>query len=132
MGMRDIKAAGGIAIVQEPRTAKYDSMPRSAIGTGSVDLVLAPKDIAKELPRICATRLAEDDARKADQTPREDDASLVRIFTLLRQQNGVDFTHYKLPTIRRRLSRRLVLHKLSSLPDYIKFLQKIPAEVAAL
>ena len=132
MGLRDIKAAGGITIAQEPHSARYDSMPRAAIGTGVIDVVLTPNDIARELPHMCERAMAVQQPKAATDSAGRDDGSLLRIFTLLRHNSGVDFTHYKLPTIQRRLGRRLVLHKLESLADYVRFLQKNPAEMQAL
>jgi two-component system CheB/CheR fusion protein len=130
VGVREIKAAGGITIVQEPSTAHADGMPRAAMATGAVDLVLAPRDIAAELVRIASHPLVR-------ETPRGEDAGGVdeqfpRIFSMLRSATGVDFTHYKQPTIKRRLQRRMVLHKLTSLDEYIRFLQQNPAEVRGL
>jgi two-component system, chemotaxis family, CheB/CheR fusion protein len=142
-GLRQIKAAGGIALAQDPRTAKYDGMPRAAIATGAVDLVLSPPDIAGQLMRLARHPLlirptADDAAAEVD--PSEDDSErngpteeqLNRIFRLLRQTCAVDFTNYKQPTIRRRLQRRMVLHRFDTADGYIKFLQGNPAEVNAL
>lgn len=140
VGLRDIKGAGGIAIAQEPRTAKYDGMPRAAIATGVVDLVLAPADIAKELVRI-GRQLAtttqplalpdpELNARVGESLLAQQ--QLARIFSMLRKACGVDFTHYKLPTVQRRLQRRMVLHKLSTLDQYVQLLEHNPNEVVSL
>ncbi|HEX4795658.1 MAG TPA: chemotaxis protein CheB [Humisphaera sp.] len=134
IGVREIKAAGGITFAQEPRTAKYDGMPRAAIATGAVDLVMAPTQIAMELERISRDPLTS--PLHAPRVPTDDSALLdehmARIFSMLRTASGVDFTHYKLPTIRRRLQRRMVLHKIESLDKYIKYLQTNPAEVQSL
>jgi two-component system CheB/CheR fusion protein len=162
-GLREIKGVGGITIAQEPSTAKYDGMPRSAIATGVVDLVLTPEQLADELVRISThpyvreaeARVAasagvaaahrgadgngEDEAAAApgaaaataNETPSADD-HLARIFTIIRNATGVDFTHYKRPTIKRRLQRRMVLHKITSPEQYIRFLQQHPAEVRSL
>ncbi|HEX4123131.1 MAG TPA: CheR family methyltransferase, partial [Tepidisphaeraceae bacterium] len=132
-GLREIKAVGGITIAQEPSTAKFDGMPRAAISTGAVDQVLAPAAIAEELARIARhpllrhvqARLPEAEAPISDEHWR-------RIFALLRTVSGVDFTHYKQPTLRRRLQRRMVLHKSTSIEHYLRFLQENPAEISAL
>ena len=132
MGLREIKAEGGIAIAQDPQTAKFDGMPRAAIATGMVDLVLAPADIAREIVRI-ATHAPEDpDASWQQQEEPSGEQNLPRVFSLLRSATGVDFTHYKLPTIRRRMQRRMVLHKIGSVSGYVKLLQQDPGEVRAL
>jgi two-component system CheB/CheR fusion protein len=152
-GLREIKGVGGITIAQEPSTARYDGMPRSAIATGVVDLVLTPEQLAEELVRIsthpyvrevevrggggsgagAGTRRGADGDGEGDAaaTPSADE-NLARIFTLVRNATGVDFTHYKRPTIRRRLQRRMVLHKITSADHYIRFLQQHPGEVRAL
>jgi two-component system CheB/CheR fusion protein len=132
-GLLDIKAVGGITLAQDPRTAKYDGMPRAAIATGAVDVVLAPGDIALDLIRITRHPFVRHlkPRRPADDLAMPDE-QLHRIFAMLRVSTGVDFTHYKQPTIRRRLQRRMVLHKVVSLEQYIKFLQQKPDEVQAL
>jgi two-component system CheB/CheR fusion protein len=131
IGVREIKGAGGITIVQDPHTAKSDGMPRAAISTGAVDLVLPPQGIADELVRIASHPLVRGEARKTTELTGMDE-QLPRIFSMLRNATGVDFTHYKQPTIKRRLQRRMVLHKLETLQDYIKFLQQNPGEVNGL
>jgi two-component system CheB/CheR fusion protein len=146
LGLREVKEAGGITIAQDPQTAKYDSMPRAAIGLGAVDLVLPLPQIAEELIRIVQdplvrrARPAAAAAAAAEQewaAPGHDaatgvDENLTRIFTMLRSASGVDFTHYKMPTIRRRMHRRMVLHKIQRLDQYVRFLQQKPGEVVSL
>ncbi|HEY1765255.1 MAG TPA: chemotaxis protein CheB [Opitutaceae bacterium] len=131
IGVREIKGAGGITIVQEPRTAKSDGMPRAAIATGAVDLVLNPRGISEELVRIVSHPLVRGEARKTEELTGLEE-QLPRIFNMLRGATGVDFTHYKLPTIKRRLQRRMVLHKVNTLEDYIRLLQQDPGEVNGL
>jgi two-component system CheB/CheR fusion protein len=145
LGLREIKAAGGITIAQDPKTAKFDGMPRAAIATNAVDLVLPPQQIATELIRIARAAPAVPEsvaAAEAEQAvaaaiarehvPATQHEQLNQIFQLLRSDSGVDFTHYKLPTIRRRLQRRLVLHKLDGLDDYLKLLRQRPDEIHSL
>jgi len=139
-GVRDIKGMGGITIAQRPETAKYDGMPRAAIGSGAVDLVLSPAEIAAELVRIAqhadADRLSAPHVERAHHIdphatlPRED--SLDRIFWLLRTATGVDFRRYKLPTIQRRIQRRMLLQKLPSVERYVAYLEEQKSEVLAL
>ncbi|MDC0722794.1 chemotaxis protein CheB [Nannocystis bainbridge] len=100
-GLREIKGVGGITIAQDPETARYDGMPRAAIATGSVDLVLTPPRIAEELQRIGRhpyVRAAY--ARRPGDELVIHQEHLLRIFTMLRNTSGVDFTHYRPPTIR--------------------------------
>jgi len=131
-GLLAIKAAGGITFAQEERTAKYPGMPASAITSGCVDFVLSPDRIARELARLAghpyiAPSLEEEEAER----PTEEKA-VEEILMLLRQRMGVDFTHYKLATLRRRIQRRMVLHKLDSLKEYIGYLRSHSAEVKEL
>lgn len=132
IGVREIKGAGGITIVQEPHTAKADGMPRAAMATGSVDLVLAPTAIAQELIRIASHPILRAEVRKTPTEIGGIDEQLPRIFAMLRTATGVDFNHYKQPTIKRRLQRRMVLHKLNTLDEYLRFLQQNPSEVNGL
>ncbi len=131
-GLKAIKAEGGITFAQDEKSAKYDGMPRSAIAAGCVDFVLPPAEIAAELGRIgqhpylgLATPL------KAEELPPGDE-DLQRIFVLLRTATGVDFTHYKYSTIRRRIARRMVLHKTDSLEKYLQRLRDDRSELEAL
>ncbi|HEV8290779.1 MAG TPA: chemotaxis protein CheB, partial [Tepidisphaeraceae bacterium] len=132
-GMKEVKAVGGITLAQEPGSAKYDGMPRAAIATGMVDKVLPPQQIANELSRISHHPLVRTITVKRPGDDLEvTDEHLGRIFLLLRNATKVDFTYYKQPTIRRRLQRRMVLHKISSIEQYLKFLGQNPEEVQAL
>lgn len=131
-GIRDIKSAGGIAIAQDPASAKYDGMPRAAIATGMVDVVLPPDRIAAELVEIARHPFLKRTAAAADDVSSTRDEQLQRVFELLRAASGVDFRHYKRPTIERRLQRRMVLHKLTRLDPYVRHLQQHPGEVQAL
>ncbi len=133
IGLREIKAVGGITMAQDPGGARCPSMPSVAIASGVVDLVLSPMRIAEELQRI----VHHPYVRQA--SPRRAGEDLVilqdqmhRIFAMLRSVSGVDFTHYKPPTIRRRLQWRMVLHKIDSVDLYIAYLRENPDEVGKL
>jgi len=133
IGLREIKAVGGITVSQQPESAKYDGMPRAAMATGIVDLVLSPQEIAAELIRISRhPYLRHAIPRRLGDTIPVVDEQLFRIFALLRDSSGVDFTQYKQPTIKRRLQRRMVLNKVSTLAQYIKLLEQSPDEVKNL
>jgi two-component system CheB/CheR fusion protein len=132
-GLRELKAVGGITFAQDPETARYDAMPRAAIATGAVDRVLPPQEIAGELVEISRHPYVR---HVVAVTPGQDipvlDDKLPRIFALLRSATGVDFTHYKMATIKRRLQRRMALHKITSVDRYLRFLQENPPEVLQL
>lgn len=130
-GLAAIKAAGGITFAQEPETAKYDGMPHAAIASGGADLILSPKGIASELARIgrhpFIARFSE-----TEPAPIAEEELLRKIFILLRNATGTDFTYYKHATIKRRIARRMVLLKMERLADYVKYLQEHPDEAQLL
>jgi two-component system CheB/CheR fusion protein len=133
IGLREIKAAGGITIAQDPKSAQYDGMPRAAITTSAVDLVLPPNDIATELIRISRHPfLRRENTLVVSEASSVSDEKLRRIFLMLRNATGVDFSNYKQPTIRRRLQRRMVLNKITGIDQYLRFLQQNPPEVRSL
>ena len=133
LGVREVKAVGGITIAQEPESARNDAMPRAAITTGAVDLILPPQQIAEELQRIGRhPYVRQPPQRRGGDELVIHPEQMHRIFTMLRSTSGVDFTHYKPPTIRRRLHRRMVLHKIDSVDLYIKYLRETPDEVGKL
>jgi two-component system CheB/CheR fusion protein len=130
LGIRDVKAAGGITIAQQPDTAKYDSMPRAALASGFIDLVLEPAAIGRELGAIAQQPYVR--RRPAHSGDQIGEAQLEEVFELLRPMSGVDFRHYKQPTIRRRLLRRMALHRSDSIESYIKLLRQDPHELRGL
>src|ERR1700690_4342311 len=132
LGMVEIQAHGGITFAQDESTAKYDGMPRSAIAAGCVDYVLPPKDIARELARIAKHPYAARHRAEDRVVVTEDSSGLGTIYQLLRQSTGHDFTHYRQTTILRRIHRRMVVHKIDKLKDYVKFVQTNPAEIKTL
>jgi len=133
LGLKAIKAQGGITFAQEEKTAKYDGMPHSAIAAGTVDFVLAPAKIAAELARIARHPyvLQEKIGKESEISPAGTD-NLNKIFHILRRHSGHDFTYYKHTTIQRRIKRRLLLHKLEKLSDYVRYLKENPSEVDEL
>jgi two-component system CheB/CheR fusion protein len=130
LGLRDVKSAGGITIAQQPESAKYDGMPRAAIATGMVDLVLTPDQMGAEIARIATHPYVRQ--RMSSEEVAVRDEQLRKIFELLRPVSGVDFRHYKVPTIRRRLLRRMALHRFTDVDQYIKLLQSNPVELRGL
>jgi two-component system CheB/CheR fusion protein len=135
IGAKAVKAAGGITFAQCEDTAQVSSMPNTAVATGHVDFILSPQAIAEELVKISHHPYVADDMVKAVEEPEEastDDKSFQTIFVLLQATTGVDFTHYKHTTLKRRILRRMVLYQIERLEEYIKFIQTHPAEVQAL
>lgn len=133
LGLKAIKAAGGIAFAQDEESAAFPDMPRNAVAAGVVDFVLPPKEIAKQLVRL--GRHLSVNARRLNGKKRSegsDEAELGLILASLRESTGVDFVHYKSTTLERRIQRRMLLHKLDTLADYRKFLEATPDEPDAL
>ncbi len=149
LGCEVVKAEGGITFAQDD-SAKYDSMPRSAIAAGCIDFVLSPEGIAKELARIAShpyvlKNLQDEpinsddleeglpDSPETDQTkPGAQEGPTNKILALLRNKTGVDFTLYKPNTINRRIARRTVLSKERNLDTYLLHLKSDPTELEAL
>src|SRR5579864_9057031 len=133
LGMAEIQAHGGVTFAQDEATAKYDGMPRSAVTAGCVDYVLPPKGIAKELSRIARhPYLARNSLSSTTEVELAPAPGLNTIFQVLRRTTGVDFTHYRQSTILRRIQRRMVVHKIDKIEDYVKYVQSNPAEIKAL
>jgi two-component system CheB/CheR fusion protein len=132
LGMAEIQAQGGVTFAQDESTAKYDGMPRSAISSGCVDYVLAPNEIALDLARIAKHPYATREKAAERPASTEDSSGLGAIFKILRQATGHDFAHYRQTTILRRIHRRMVVHQIDKLKDYVRFLQANPGEVKTL
>jgi two-component system CheB/CheR fusion protein len=130
LGLRAIKAAGGITFAQEKRTAKFDSMPGSAIAAGVVDFVLPPAGIARQLVEMAKASQVPTELGANPEQPAE--ASLNRVFRLVRIATGVDFTQYKHSTLQRCIKRRMSLHGFEDLEDYSRDLEKNREEAHAL
>src|SRR5438093_1031998 len=134
-GLRAIKAAGGLTFAQTEASAKFDAMPRSAIRSGFVDLVLPPDGIAREIRRIAEhpyMRRPLIDAEKAQKEAYRQADDLGRIFLSLKKQMGVDFSAYKESTLIRRIHRRMALHRIDTLKRYAQFLRDNQKEIEAL
>jgi two-component system CheB/CheR fusion protein len=133
LGLQAIKTEGGVTFAQDTKSAKYDGMPRSAIAAGCVDLILPPEAIARELARIGRhPYLRVPTPSPAADPAVESDDDLRKVFLVLQKATGANFTHYKYSTIKRRIARRMLLHKLENLHQYLQFLHENPAEPVAL
>src|SRR3989475_5200871 len=111
LGLKAIKAEGGITFAEAPQSAKFDGMPRSAMASGAVDFVLPPKAIAQELTRIGRhPYLGETSAAPPSEPLADGPETLAQIFGMLRENSGLDFTLYRQTTIGRRIARRLLIH----------------------
>ncbi|HEY4650753.1 MAG TPA: chemotaxis protein CheB, partial [Pontibacter sp.] len=128
-GARAIKQAGGMVVVQDPATAKFDGMPISAIDGGFVDLVLSPEQMPREI--IAYTRkITHSTAVTEEHEP--DQAVLKEILDLVCLHTKTSFTDYKQATINRRIQRRMDILKLKEMPEYLSFMHENPDEVHRL
>ncbi|MCF7794429.1 MAG: hypothetical protein K9N09_10745 [Candidatus Cloacimonetes bacterium] len=128
--LKTIKAAGGMIMVQEEKQAKYDGMPHNAIETGLVDYVLPvekmPEILLKYIKHPILIKQSKQDYKQ------QFDKHLNKIFAIIRAQTGHDFSNYKKNTIQRRIERRLAVHQIERISDYLQYLQQTPAEVDIL
>ena len=135
IGVRAIKAAGGLVLVQDPEEAPHDSMPRAAIATGVADVVLPVRELAGRLADLTHSKhrirnvLGDLSPAKLDG---DGEASLGRILTHLHTKTGHDFSKYKRSTVLRRISRRMQVHRTDTLADYHAFLRRNAEEGQAL
>ena len=131
-GLAAVKAAGGVTFAQDQASAAYWGMPGSAVAAGCADLVLSPPEIARELARMAAHPLLRQRQPPEPDLGEETSQALDKVYLLLRARTGNDFALYKQSTIRRRIRRRMVVHKLERLGDYVRYLQNTPVELDAL
>ena len=131
LGLRAIKAEGGITLVQEEHTAKYSGMPRSALPVA--DFVLPPEAIARELVRMSRhPYVGTSRSSPVGSDEPEEGPDVSAVLRALRTVIGVDFAQYKLASIRRRIARRMLLQKIDDMGTYVQHLRQTPAEVQAL
>ncbi len=131
LGLKAIKEAGGVTFVQDPSTAKYDGMPRSAYASGSTDFCLPPKEIGEQLARMVAQPGVEGVPGAPAPAPHYQD-QLGKLIVLIRAAVGTDLSHYKLATVERRIEGRMSLHNIGRLEDYVRYVQENRDEVKAL
>jgi two-component system CheB/CheR fusion protein len=130
LGLRAIKEKAGLVVVQDPGSAKFDSMPKSAIDAGLADIIATPQEIPghiidfmRHAPHVRAAYMAERDIQKG---------ALEQIFILLRARTGHDFSQYKKSTVYRRIERRMGLHQLKKIAAYVRYLRENPQEAELL
>jgi two-component system CheB/CheR fusion protein len=131
LGLGAVKGAGGMTMAQAEGQAKYPFMPRSAIDTGLVDSVLPVEQMPEELIRYVQHPYLES-REKELPADRHYQTFLQKILMLVRANTKHDFSHYKQTTIRRRIGRRLAVHKIEDIADYFRYLRENPAEIHTL
>jgi two-component system, chemotaxis family, CheB/CheR fusion protein len=126
-GVRALKESGGLVMVQDPTTAKFDGMPRSAISAGSVDYVLP----VHEMPPKLMLHVQHQSAPVSPDASADDDA-FDRLTGLLRRQTGVDFSNYRPTTLHRRIQRRMAINQKQTIEEYAASAQTSRDEVNLL
>lgn len=132
LGLRSVKGEGGMAMAQNPESAEFDGMPRSAIATGIVDYVVPPAEMPARLIAYAAHAFAGRPKRLPRTLASHAEEDLKRIFVLLRARSGNDFSLYKESTIMRRVERRMAVNHIDSIEEYVRCLQRDPDEIDAL
>lgn len=130
-GLEEIKARDGVAFAQSEASSSYDGMPRSAINTGLVDMVLAPEDMPGKLIEYFRYSVTNSD-RIPITTASDKHEWLIKIFAILRAHSGHDFSSYKMNTIVRRVTRRMGLNHIKNHKTYTRYLRENPLEIDAL
>lgn len=129
-GIRAIKEAGGMLMVQSPQDAQFDGMPNSAIATGLIDYVLPSANISVELVNFINHPKSDIEAQEEKQFFLDKD--FLQLLEVVRKKTDIDFTRYKMPTLSRRVMRRMSVKKLTSISDYLNYLQSNEEEVETL
>jgi two-component system, chemotaxis family, CheB/CheR fusion protein len=130
LGLKEIKAVGGITIVQDPGDAEYRDMPKSAINHVAPDFILPVSAMGDTLRRITSQPIYR---QGQPEPPHEaEEREIQTVLRQVRTVTGHDFSQYKRSTIDRRIGRRMALHQVRSLPEYIHMLRKDPGETQAL
>ena len=122
LGIKAIKEAGGTVLVQDPRDAKFDGMPKNAISTGMVEMILPADEIPQQIMDFI-THPYHIYSNKEDSDHKKEKSTLQKILYLLKEESEVDFTMYKSSTIIRRIERRISLAKTQNLEDYYENLR---------
>ena len=129
-GLKEVKSQGGCILVQDPATARFDAMPRSAIAAHLADHVLAPEQMADILVRYI--RHAYIAGADGPEDAAVNELLIDPVLALLRSRGGHDFRQYKYSTLVRRIHRRMGLCNLHAMPDYLEFLRTQPGEIETL
>jgi two-component system CheB/CheR fusion protein len=130
LGLKAVKAAGGMAMVQDPATAEYERMPQSAVATGLADYVLPPEQMPDALIKYIQHAYLNGGTR-IEAAPEWAD-HLTQVLVLLRTRSKFDFRAYRKKMLMRRIERRMGLGHFDTIPDYLAFLRGHPEELKQL
>ncbi|WP_409438807.1 chemotaxis protein CheB [Psychromonas sp. GE-S-Ul-11] len=132
-GIRAMKEAGGLVVVQKTDSAKFDGMPTNAYQTGLADMVLLPSEMGKSLVDFINHPSIKGDAPVSSFTASDADSKVLEdIFDILKKQSSINFAQYKPSTVSRRIERRLGINQLKTLDAYLRLLTDSPREVSIL
>jgi two-component system CheB/CheR fusion protein len=130
LGLKAIKEKLGVVMVQDPGSTKYDGMPRSAISTGLVDFVAPSNELPAKL--LGYVNHYYKMARELPPAEKKTTGAMQKIFALIRAQTGNDFSRYKKNTVRRRIERRMNVHQIDNINQYVRYLQENSSEIDLL
>jgi len=119
LGLRAVKAEGGMTMVQDEKDAEYNGMPKSAIDTGQVDYILPANKMAAQLMKYVKHPYMHEPGKKPELLKKYDDY-VQKIYLLIRAKTCHDFSHYKKSTIYRRIERRMAVHQIDRIVDYVR------------
>lgn len=131
LGVKAVKGEIGMVMVQDEESAKYEGMPRSAIRTGLADYVMPPNEMPRQLIKYIS-HAAQSGAPMISADEGRVPAALQKIFVVLRTHTDHDFSHYKKNTICRRIERRMNVHQIDDIAEYVRYLQESDREVSVL
>jgi two-component system CheB/CheR fusion protein len=131
-GAENIKAVGGLIIIQEPESAKFPSMPRHLLDSGNADYVLKPQEMPEVLLRYTSHSYVSGRHPPPQSLAERDSLALGEIIAVLRARTRRDYSGYKKPTVLRRIQRRMGLNQIEALPDYATFLRQSAPEIVSL
>ena len=128
-GIKTLKEAGALVIAQEPSRAKFDGMPKSAIATGIPDFVINAEEIGDVLSAYISSPATTKDSAKIRHLLASNEGVMDQVFSLLKSNNGIDFTNYKPSTLARRIERRMSIRHVDSVKTYYELLLAEPYEL---
>ncbi len=131
-GSLAINEAGGMVMVQDTESAQFDGMPRSAVAAGVANLILPPENMPQALINYFSHPLTKGEVDAVQQNLLDHEGILEQIFEIIKDYNELDLRHYKQTTVIRRIERRLIINQLTTLDEYLKFLNQDAAEKSIL
>src|SRR6195952_2236607 len=131
-GLRIVKEKLGMAMVQDPDDAEYNSMPKSAINSGLVDYVLTPEEMPSKLIKYLNHPILAEDNREQAVMDSKNSHAIQKVLMLLRSHTGHDFSLYKKSTVTRRIDRRIAFYQLANYAEYVNYLREHPHEIDVL